>query len=84
MLLKKEVQFQEIEKVARNVDKKLLKEVNLFDVYEGKNLPDGMKSYAVSFQLQDDQQTLRDEQIDAVMSKIRQQLESELGAQIRE
>lgn len=84
MLLKKEVQFQEIEKVARNVDKKLLKEINLFDVYEGKNLPDGMKSYAVSFQLQDDQQTLRYEQIDAVMAKIRQQLESELGAQIRE
>ena len=84
MLLKKEIRFSEIEHLARAIDKKILKEVGLFDVYEGKNLPEGQKSYAVSFHFQDDQQTLRDEQVDGLMQRIRERLEAELGAQIRE
>ena len=61
----------------------MLKEVRLFDVYEGKNLPEGKKSYAVKFVLQDDEKTLNDKQIDAIMQKIQKSLESELGAQLR-
>ena len=63
-LLDKKVQFAEIEKIAYETEKKLLKEVALFDVYEGKNLEAGKKSYAVSFTLQDENATLNDKQID--------------------
>ena len=83
MLLDKSVQFAEIEKIAEESERKLLKEVSLFDVYEGKNLPDGKKSYAVSFYLQDETKTLNDKQIDAIMQKIRKNLESKLGASLR-
>ena len=64
LLLDKNVQFAEIEKIASDTEKKLLKEVELFDVYEGKNLEAGKKSYAVSFLLQDENQTLNDKMID--------------------
>ena len=57
--------------------------MSLFDVYEGKNLPEGKKSYAVNFLLQDETKTLNDKQIDGVMNRIRQNLEKELGAQLR-
>ena len=80
LLLDKSVQFAEIEKIAEESERKLLKEVSLFDVYEGKNLPDGKKSYAVSFYLQDETKTLNDKQI---MQKIRKNLESKLGASLR-
>lgn len=70
MLLDKNVQFAEIEKIAYETEKKLLKEVELFDVYEGKNLEAGKKSYAVSFLLQDESQTLNDKMIDKIMSKL--------------
>ena len=80
LLLDKSVQFAEIEKIAEESERKLLKEVSLFDVYEGKNLPAGKKSYAVSFYLQDETKTLNDKQIDAIMQKIRKNLESKLGA----
>jgi len=83
LLIDKEVTFAQIEKIALKSEKKLLKEVTLFDVYEGKNLPEGKKSYAVNFLLQDKEKTLNDKQIDAVMQKIRQNLEKELGAQLR-
>ena len=69
LLLDKNVQFAEIEKIAYETEKKLLKEVELFDVYEGKNLEAGKKSYAVSFLLQDESQTLNDKMIDKIMSK---------------
>ena len=69
--------------MARACDKKILKEVGLFDVYEGKNLEDGKKSYAVSFKFQDADKTLKDQQVDAVMDKIRGQLEGKLGAELR-
>ncbi len=83
LLLDKDVEFAAIEQVARSTEKKLLKSVELFDVYEGKNLPAGKKSYAVSFILQDDQRTLNDKQIEAIMSKLIQNLKSKLGAELR-
>ncbi|MBT8322848.1 MAG: phenylalanine--tRNA ligase subunit beta, partial [Eudoraea sp.] len=83
LLLDDEVPFERIRKIAFNTEKKLLKKVNLFDVYTGKNLPKGKKSYAVSFTLQDEQKTLTDKQIDKIMNKLRAQYEKELGAELR-
>ena len=83
LLLDKAVQFAEIQKIAQESERKLLKDVTLFDVYEGKNLPAGKKSYAVSFYLQDETKTLNDKQIDAIMKKIQTNLEQKLGAQLR-
>lgn len=83
LLLDKSVQFAEIEKIAMDSDRKLLKEVSLFDVYEGKNLPAGKKSYAVSFYLQDEDKTLNEKQIDGIMKKIQTNLETKLNATLR-
>ncbi len=83
LLLNKDVTFQSIEQLAKNCDKKILKNVGLFDVYEGKNLDEGKKSYAVSFHFQDAEQTLKDDQVDKVMQKIRVELETKLGAELR-
>ncbi len=83
LLIDKEITFAQIEQISFQSEKKLLKGVTLFDVYEGKNLPEGKKSYAVNFLLQDEEKTLNDKQIDAVMQKIRLNLEKELGAQLR-
>jgi phenylalanyl-tRNA synthetase beta chain len=83
LLLDEQVRFSEIEKLALGVDKKILKKIGLFDVYEGKNLDEGKKSYAVSFHFQDAEKTLKDEQVDGIMSKIRQELENKLNAQLR-
>ena len=83
LLLDKNVQFAEIEKIAYDTEKKLLKEVELFDVYEGKNIEAGKKSYAVSFLLQDETQTLNDKMIDKIMSKLVKNLEDKLGAKLR-
>ena len=83
LLLEKNVQFAEIEKIATESERKLLKDVALFDVYEGKNLPAGKKSYAVSFYLQDEGKTLNDKPIEAIMKKIQTNLEQKLGAQLR-
>jgi phenylalanyl-tRNA synthetase beta chain len=83
LLVDQEVSFAEIEKIAYQTDKKLLKEVNLFDVYEGKNLPEGKKSYAVSFILQDEEKTLNDKQIESIMSRIQKSLEEKLNAKLR-
>ncbi|MDO5522870.1 MAG: phenylalanine--tRNA ligase subunit beta [Bacteroidia bacterium] len=83
LLIDKNVTFAQIEQVAKKSEKKLLKGISLFDVYEGKNLPEGKKSYAVNFVLQDEEKTLNDKQIDAVMQKIRHNLQKELGAVLR-
>jgi phenylalanyl-tRNA synthetase beta chain len=83
LLLDKSVKFADVMKIANESERKLLKEVALFDVYEGKNLPAGKKSYAVSFFLQDEGKTLNDKQIDAIMKKIQTNLEQKLGAQLR-
>jgi phenylalanyl-tRNA synthetase beta chain len=83
LILRKEVTFAQVEQAAQQCEKKLLKSVNLFDVYEGKGIADGFKSYAVSFILQDKDKTLADKQIEATMSKIQKTLETQLGAKIR-
>lgn len=83
LLLDKSVSFADIEKIAYESERKLLKEVTLFDVYEGKNLPAGKKSYAVSFFLQDESKTLNEKQIDNIMKKLQTNLEQKLGAQLR-
>ena len=83
LLIDKKVQFAAIEKSAYETEKKLLKEVSLFDFYEGKNLEAGKKSYAVSFLLQDENATLNDKQIDKVMQKLIANLQNRLGAVLR-
>lgn len=83
LLLDQQVSFKQIHDLAFQTEKKLLKKVNLFDVYRGKNLPENKKSYAVSFHLQDDAKTLTDARIDQVMQKLKQRLEKELGAELR-
>ncbi|MDK2772292.1 MAG: phenylalanine--tRNA ligase subunit beta, partial [Flavobacterium sp.] len=83
LLLDSSVAFEEVYKVAKQTEKKLLKDINLFDVYEGKNLPEGKKSYAVSFIIQDESKTLNDKEIEKIMSKLQTNLEKELGASLR-
>ena len=83
LLVDKSVEFARIEQIAFAADKKFLKKVTLFDVYEGKNLEAGKKSYAVNFLLQDDTKTMNDKQTDAVMAKIIASLEKQLGAKLR-
>lgn len=83
LLVDKQVTFAEIEKVCFAADKKLLKKVELFDVYEGKNLEAGKKSYAINLTLQDEDKTMNDKQTDNVMQKIVQNLEKQLGAKLR-
>ena len=83
LLIDKSVQFEQIEQIARQTEKKLLKSVELFDVYEGKNLPAGKKSYAVNFILQDESKTLTDKQIDAIMTKLINNIKQKLGAELR-
>ncbi|MDE7156223.1 MAG: phenylalanine--tRNA ligase subunit beta, partial [Muribaculaceae bacterium] len=77
------VTMEAIEKVVRESEKRLLKNIRLFDVYEGKNLPEGKKSYAIAIELQDEEKTMNDRQIDAIMSKIIENLKNKLGAQLR-
>ena len=83
LLVDKNVEFARIEAIAYQTERKLLKEVRLFDVYEGKNLPAGKKSYAVNFILQDETRTLNDKAIDAIMQKLIQNLTKQLGAELR-
>lgn len=83
LLIDKNVEFAQIEQIARQSEKKLLKSVELFDVYEGKNLPAGKKSYAVNFILQDNEKTLNDKAIEAIMNKIITNLKRQLGAELR-
>jgi phenylalanyl-tRNA synthetase beta chain len=82
-LLDANVPFAEVERIAYQAEKKLLKAVKLFDVYEGKNLPAGKKSYAVNFILQDETKTLNDKAIDAVMQRLIKSLTEQLGAELR-
>ena len=83
LLIDKDVEFAQIEQIARQTEKKLLKNVELFDVYEGKNLPEGKKSYAVNFILQDTEKTMNDKQIDAIMQKLIANLKKQLNAELR-
>ena len=83
LLVDKSVKFADLAKAALATEKKLLKAVNLFDVYEGKNLEAGKKSYALSFILQDAENTLKDKQIEAIMTKLQKLFEDKFGAKLR-
>ena len=83
LVLDMNVTFDAIEKLAYETEKKLLKKVSLFDVYEGDRIEEGKKSYAVSFILQDKEKTLSDKQIEAIMAKLQKNFETRLGAKIR-
>ena len=83
LLVDNSVEFAQIEQIARQTEKKLLKNVELFDVYEGDKLPAGKKSYAVNFILQDNEKTMGDKQIDAIMQKLIANLKKQLNAELR-
>lgn len=83
LLIDKNINFAEIENIAYQTERKLLKKVVLFDVYEGKNLEEGKKSYAVSFTLQDNEKTLEDRRIDSTMERLTKAFEEKLGAKLR-
>jgi phenylalanyl-tRNA synthetase beta chain len=83
LLLDRNVMFSEIRDIALKTEKKLLKEVSLFDVYEGEKLGEGKKSYAITFTLQDATKTLKDKQIDKTMNNLTRVFEKEIGAKLR-
>jgi phenylalanyl-tRNA synthetase beta chain len=83
LLLDKTVQFNQLRDLAFRSERKLLQSVDLFDVYEGKGVPEGKKSYAISYILRDDEKTLNDKQIEKIMQKLVSTYERELGAQLR-
>ena len=83
LLVDNNVECAQIEEIAHQTDKKQLKRVELFDVYQGKNLPEGKKSYAVNFILQDETKTLNDKAIDAIMQKLIKNITTKLGAELR-
>ncbi len=83
LLIDDNTTFDSIYKIAKQTEKQLIKTVNLFDVYQGKNLPKGKKSYAISFTLQDENKTLTDKQIDKIMTKLQHRFKTELGAELR-
>ena len=83
LLVDNNVEFAQIEQIARQTEKKLLKKVELFDVYEGDKLPAGKKSYAVNFILQDAEKTMNDKQIDAIMQKLIANIKKQLNAELR-
>ena len=83
LLVDKEITFEALQKQAFQVERKILKNVDLFDVYEGKNLPVGKKSYGLSFHFLDEKKTLTDKYIDKVMQKMQQAFEKEFGASLR-
>ncbi|MDE7152835.1 MAG: phenylalanine--tRNA ligase subunit beta [Muribaculaceae bacterium] len=83
LLIDKSVSMAQVESVVRESERKLLKEIRLFDVYEGEHLPEGKKSYAIALTLQDDEKTMQDKQIEAVMNKIITNLKKKLSAELR-
>ena len=84
LLLDESVRFEDLQVAAKKVDSKLLKEVSLFDVYTGENLPEGKKSYALTFTILDTEKTLTDKQIDNLMKKLQNTFENEFGASLRQ
>ncbi|MFD2597478.1 phenylalanine--tRNA ligase subunit beta [Sphingobacterium corticis] len=83
LLLDESIRFEQLRMIAQKTERKLLKEVSIFDVYKGDKLPEGKKSYALSFTLQDENQTLTDKQIDGVIQKLITNFEKEVGAEVR-
>ena len=83
LLIDKSVSFNDLKKIATSTDSKILKTVNLFDVYEGDKLPEGKKSYALSFTMADQTKTLTDKYVDKVMDKLMKSFSKEVGAEVR-
>ena len=83
LLLDKAVSFDQLQKLAFQTEQKMLREVSLFDVYEGKNLPSGKKSYALNYILRDDSKTLTDEKVDKVIKRIFEKYQTEFKAELR-
>lgn len=83
LLLDKNVRYADLKAAAEKSERKILRKVNLFDVYEGKNLAEGKKSYAMSFILRDDQATLNDKQVEKTMEKILGSFKHQFGAELR-
>ena len=83
LLLDQEVEFSQIERIAKSCEKKHLKKVMLFDVYQEKNMEKGKKSYSISFILQNDKETMKDSQIESIMNKIQTTLVKQLNASLR-
>ena len=83
LLVDEKVSFDALKEVAQKVERKILTQINLFDVYEGKNLPAGKKSYGLSFLFSDPHKTLTDKNIDKVMQKLKSSFEKEFGAELR-
>ena len=83
LMIDESIHFKDIYEIAMQTEKKLLKNLNLFDVYEGDSLPKGKKSYAISFTLQDERKTLTDKQIEKIMNKLQLNFEKQLGAELR-
>ena len=83
LLVDKQVEFVDLARAAFETERKLLKNVYLFDVYEGKNLENGKKSYALSFILQDPENTLKDKQIESIMQRLQKMFEEKFGAKLR-
>ena len=84
MILDQKVSYEQLVQLAQKTEKKLIKQINLFDVYQGDKIEQGKKSYAVSFTLLDEEKTLTDSQIDKVMNNLMKAFEGELGAKIRQ
>ena len=83
LLLDKNTEYEKLRKLVIETDKRIIKEVNIFDVYEGEKLPENKKSYAISIILQDENKTLNDKVVNKIMNKIIYKLENQLGAEIR-
>lgn len=83
LILDKDVSFAQIEQIAMQTEKKLLKSVSLFDVYQSDKLPEGKKQYAIALILQDKEKTLTDKQIDAIVQKLLKAFEQKVGATLR-
>ena len=83
ILIDSEIKFENIYKVSKQINQKLIKEITLFDVYEGKNLPKNKKSYGISFKMQDNEKTLSEAEIESVMSNITSKLKKEFNAELR-
>jgi phenylalanyl-tRNA synthetase beta chain len=83
LLIDEEVTFEALKNTAQKTERKILNDIQLFDVYEGKNLPKGKKSYGISFVFQDQNKTLTDKQVDKVMEKLKQNFTREFMAELR-
>ena len=83
ILIDKEVRFEDIYKTVRQINQKLIKEISLFDVFQGKNLPDDKKSYGIAFKIQDNDKTLSESEIEGLMKKIISKIEKDFKAELR-